>query len=273
VATTLSVEPIAVPPRARTSTVLLVIMIALGVATGVSIAVAHHLRSMKLEQERVAKQRLAEELRAAAEQMRAQQAAAASAANNAPAGASPGGTPSPGLAPSPAGTIAQAAKPNGPCPLGANLVIAGRQRFCVDVYEYPGGKTIPRTSVTSDEAAQLCKMRGERLCSDLEWERACRGKNGASFPYGAAFEPDRCNVRGNWGEIAPAGSFKDCKSASGAYDMSGNVAEWVMSASRRRRAARRRRDSPPRAARTSRATHRPAYSSASAAARILAINR
>jgi hypothetical protein len=164
-----------------------------------------------MQQERIAKQRLADELRAAAEAMRTQQAA--------PVTAPPAPSPTPTPAPS----------SGGPCPLGANLVVAGKTRFCVDVYEYPGGKTIPRTAVTFDEAAQLCKMRNERLCSDLEWERACRGKNGASFPYGAAFEPDRCNVKGNWGEIAPAGSFKDCKSASGAYDMSGNVAEWVLS--------------------------------------------
>jgi serine/threonine protein kinase len=220
VARTLSVPPISGPPRTRTSTVLIVIMIALGIATGVSLAVASHLREMRLAQERAAKQRLAEELRAAAEAMRAQQAAAAAAAaNGAPTPSK--AAPAPGKAPAP---VVQSA---GPCPLGANLVVAGKSRYCVDVYEYPGGKTIPRTAVSFDEAGDLCRMRGERLCTDLEWERACRGKSGASFPYGAAFEPDRCNVRGNWGEIAPAGSFKDCKSASGAYDMSGNVAEWV----------------------------------------------
>jgi formylglycine-generating enzyme required for sulfatase activity len=122
---------------------------------------------------------------------------------------------------------------NNKCPLGANLV-EGAHGYCIDVYEYPGGKTIPRTEVSYEEAGRLCASRGERLCTEQEWERACRGKSGASYPYGQSFDPNRCNTRGQTrianGEIAPAGSFNTCRSASGAYDMSGNVAEWVTGA-------------------------------------------
>ena len=84
----------------------------------------------------------------------------------------------------------------GACPLGAHLVTQGGHSFCVDVYEYPGGNTIPRTNVSFSEAGRICAARGERLCTDGEWERACRGKGGASYPYGQAYEPARCNTDG-----------------------------------------------------------------------------
>jgi hypothetical protein len=121
---------------------------------------------------------------------------------------------------------------SGPCPLGAKLV-PGPHPFCIDAYEYPGGNTIPRVSVAFSEASHICAARGERLCNDVEWERACRGKAGASFPYGSSFDPTRCNTKGSSGDVAPAGAFPNCRSAAGVYDMSGNVAEWVASGAQR----------------------------------------
>jgi formylglycine-generating enzyme required for sulfatase activity len=82
--------------------------------------------------------------------------------------------------------------------------------------------------VSFAEASRLCTSRSERLCTENEWEAACRGKNGSSYPYGMGFDPNRCNTESHGGDIAPAGSFARCVSASGAYDMSGNVAEWVI---------------------------------------------
>jgi formylglycine-generating enzyme required for sulfatase activity len=117
----------------------------------------------------------------------------------------------------------------GACPLGAHLVTAGSHSYCIDVYEYPGGNTIPRTNVSFADATRICSARGERLCSEGEWERACRGKGGASYPYGQAFDGARCNTKGAGAALSPAGTFQSCKSAVGAYDMSGNVAEWVAS--------------------------------------------
>jgi serine/threonine protein kinase len=204
--------PVAPPPvRPPMSTGLLAIVVMFLVAvSGIVIGVVHHVQALKLEHDRVEKQRLADELRARAEALR-----------HAPA------TPSPPSASVTAPVVSHpdvAPVASGPCPPGANLITGGRP-FCVDVYEYPGGKTMPRTGVSFDEAERLCKSRGERLCTDVEWERACRGKGHSSFPYGSAFEPGRCNLR--TGTIAPAGEFKECRSAAGAYDMSGNVAEWV----------------------------------------------
>jgi hypothetical protein len=193
-------------PRAAPGLAIFLV-VALLAATGVVIGIMNHLKGMRLARERAEKQRLADELKAAAEAMK-----------HAPA------PPIPGPALPPVVSHPDIAPAAGPCPLGSNLV-DGKTPYCIDVYEYPGGKTIPRTSISFSEAERLCKLRGERLCTDMEWERACRGKGGASYPYGAAFDPERCNTRG--GEIRSAGQFRECRSASGAYDMSGNVAEWV----------------------------------------------
>jgi hypothetical protein len=121
-----------------------------------------------------------------------------------------------------------AGTPSKACPLGMALVKLSSP-FCIDLYEYPGGRTIPRTGVSFAEAGRLCGLRGARLCADGEWERACRGAGGASYPYGQVYDDERCNANHAGEPVAEAGSFPRCRSLSGAYDMSGNVAEWVAS--------------------------------------------
>lgn len=49
----------------------------------------------------------------------------------------------------------------------------------------------PRTGVTREDAARLCGERGARLCTELEWERACKGPESELYSSGARFEP-RC---------------------------------------------------------------------------------
>jgi hypothetical protein len=210
-----------VMPLARTRRVPLWLVLASAVLLGAILTglyMSHRVQSERIESERQAKQRLAEELQAQAEAMRKLTA-----------------PPDAGIKPqvkplvTPAETPVAVLPRSGPCPLGAHLVGGAGRPFCVDVYEYPGGNTMPRTSVSFAEAGHICSQRGERLCSEAEWERACRGKGAASYPYGQTFDPTRCNTKGNSGEIAPTGTFASCKSASGAYDMSGNVGEWVAS--------------------------------------------
>jgi eukaryotic-like serine/threonine-protein kinase len=222
---TMEVVPIASQPparRARKGAIagVIVIVAFAAVLAAVVLSITDHLRELKLTQERAAKQRLADELNARADAMRraSTQPPAAPAARKAPEAPAPSALPA---------LVPVAAPFNNRCPLGANLV-DGPHRYCVDLYEYPGGRTIPRTDITFEDAGRLCASRGERLCTADEWEHACRGKSGASYPYGQSFDPTRCNTRGSGGEVAPAGSFNACRSASGAYDMSGNVAEWVI---------------------------------------------
>jgi hypothetical protein len=128
-------------------------------------------------------------------------------------------------APAPAAT--PAARSLAPCPKDM-VLLEDKPSVCVDRHEAPGEGFVPATGVTLAQARAACEKRGKRLCTGAEWERACRGEDGASWPYGSAYVADRCNVRGGAGaRLGPAGSHPACVSAAGAFDMSGNAAEWV----------------------------------------------
>ncbi len=106
------------------------------------------------------------------------------------------------------------------------------EAFCIDRYEYGGTGREPQTGVTWYQAKELCEARGRRLCSEEEWERACKGPRNLRFPYGNSFDPDACNTKdedGNPRQVAEAGAFQRCRSGFGVLDMSGNVAEWTAS--------------------------------------------
>jgi formylglycine-generating enzyme required for sulfatase activity len=97
--------------------------------------------------------------------------------------------------------------------------------WLIDAFEYPGRGAAPRVNVTLEEAQALCLARGARLCTAHEWETSCRGVDGASYPYGNVYDAKACNT--DEGAVGPSGAFADCRSHIGAYDMSGNVAEWI----------------------------------------------
>jgi hypothetical protein len=50
----------------------------------------------------------------------------------------------------------------------------------------------PRTGVTREEAERLCAERSARLCTELEWERACKGPNNDRYPGAKEWDP-RCD--------------------------------------------------------------------------------
>ena len=103
--------------------------------------------------------------------------------------------------------------------------------YCVDTYEYPGRGQRPKTKVTRTTAAALCKRADKRLCTGSEWRSACTGRGGAVFPYGKSFNADKCVTEDDDGEergVTASGAFRRCRSASGAYDMVGNVGEWTV---------------------------------------------
>jgi formylglycine-generating enzyme required for sulfatase activity len=64
--------------------------------------------------------------------------------------------------------------------------------FEIDRLPYPNDPTLPpKTGVSRDMAKRLCAEKGARLCTELEWERACKGPASESFATGAAWDP-RC---------------------------------------------------------------------------------
>jgi len=106
--------------------------------------------------------------------------------------------------------------------------------FLIDRYEYPNIRGhLPLVDVSWEEAQSLCQERGSRLCTESEWEQACRGAADLDFGYGDAFEPGRCNTPweedGVWrrGAIAPSGAYTDCATELGVHDLIGNVWEWT----------------------------------------------
>jgi formylglycine-generating enzyme required for sulfatase activity len=100
--------------------------------------------------------------------------------------------------------------------------------YCIDAYEYPNQADVkPKVGVTLSAAETACASEGKRLCSEEEWEKACKGPDNLRFPYGHAFSSQACN--GGRGGLAAAGSFAGCKSGYGVYDLSGNAAEWTSS--------------------------------------------
>jgi hypothetical protein len=69
------------------------------------------------------------------------------------------------------------------------LVDIALPAFQIDALPYPNDPRQPvRTGVSQAEAAQLCGARGERLCSELEWERACKGDANDMFSTGAGWD-------------------------------------------------------------------------------------
>ncbi len=64
--------------------------------------------------------------------------------------------------------------------------------FQIDRLPYPNdGKSPPLTLVSRDDAKRHCAERGERLCTELEWERACKGPSSADYATGQTWEA-RC---------------------------------------------------------------------------------
>lgn len=146
----------------------------------------------------------------------------------------------------------------------ASLVVDDEQRAAWSPYRAPEGAlravsvpdAYPQAYVTQLEAASACARAGKRLCTDVEWQRACRGAEERSQPYGTQRVAGRChdetgrtihpaiacfgleaqNVFSQLDDpgidqepdaLAPAGSYAGCVTPESVFDLVGNLHEWT----------------------------------------------
>jgi sulfatase modifying factor 1 len=92
----------------------------------------------------------------------------------------------------------------------------------------PGRENHPMNEVTWFGARAFCEWRQARLPSEAEWEKAARGTDGRTYPWGDA-EPtcEMANFAGCYYGSVPVDSYPDWISPYGVYNMAGNVHEWT----------------------------------------------
>jgi hypothetical protein len=104
--------------------------------------------------------------------------------------------------------------------------------FYIDVLPWPDeAAAIPTMNVSRDEAERLCETKQKRLCSELEWERACKGPDNTRYEYGVVYDPAVCAAGQPEASSArhPAGDKPACRSVFGVRDMHGGASEWTAS--------------------------------------------
>jgi formylglycine-generating enzyme required for sulfatase activity len=127
----------------------------------------------------------------------------------------------------------------------------------------------PQGYISGRQAALACEHAGKRLCTEDEWASACRGPGDKRYPYGARRRGAACNDRpgpsddhpvlrlfeahAKKGEdrrdmwlprwmndprlhelprtVTATGAFAECTNEYGAFDMVGNLHEWLADSS------------------------------------------
>lgn len=76
-------------------------------------------------------------------------------------------------------------------------------------------------------AQTYCEWREAKLPTEPEWEKAARGIDGRTYPWGEGIDCNLVSYSECADDTSPVGSYPKGVSPYGVYDMAGNVWEWV----------------------------------------------
>ena len=93
---------------------------------------------------------------------------------------------------------------------------------CTNIYARSVAGVVPSIRITWSQAQQACHNVGKRLPTNAEWQQAVTGTPDPGPDNGIT----DCNTA-SAGAAVNTGSRSSCVSAAGAFDMVGNLHEWV----------------------------------------------
>lgn len=90
----------------------------------------------------------------------------------------------------------------------------------------------PVTWVSLPDALAYCAWAGLALPDECQWEKAARGTDGRTYPWGET-TPFSTRLPKTLAQVSseqtiPVGSYKEVRTAYGCEDMVGNVSEWTL---------------------------------------------